>query len=674
MRHSLLSFISPLALAACGGVTDKEQDGPTTLSTFESCEAMEAHLTSSFLHSLSGYGFRGQNDLAVEASGGDIDDGADSSPSSYSTTNVQEKGVDEPDMVKTDGDYIYTLQDGVLSILRSWPAEDAALVSQIDVRSIGADGYTTEKMFLSGDRILAYTQEFNSSDKGWTPQTGFIIIDISDRSDPKVIEKKILDGTLSSARMIGSDVYTVMTTNIAVPETVYDTLYRGSSSVYDEIYALEWDASVTERLAARLKLQAALKPIVEKAVTQVGAEAFLPKLTHEDGSSELLMGCTDVLHSEDISAPGLTTVAHMDLDADTISISADATGVMAGATTVYASQENLYVAQSSHGWWDGISSMRRETRIHRLALNGSRSSYEATGVVDGFLHNQFSMSEFRGMLRVATTLDDWSWGTTTDDSRSGSNVYILDAEQSKMGIIGAVTELAPGEQIFAARFQGERAYLVTFVQVDPLFTIDLSQPTAPKAVGELKIPGYSAYLHPFGEDHLLGVGMAGDWDGSLTSVALSLFDVSDFSDPKQQDQLTLECSSSASEALWDHHAIMVVDDTVAIPVYGYTWDTMGDAGDDWTGADSEWAARSGLLVATVDTDSGLTKRGYVSHRPLVEAIYCPEEEEDCAESSYTAWMRRSLVIEDYLFSISDLGVMVSTMADPETPLASVPFL
>ena len=135
---------------------------------------------------------------------------------------------------------------------------------------------------------------------------------------------------------------------------------------------------------------------------------------------------------------------------------------------MYASTENLYVAQSSSAWWDGFSSIERTTRIHRFTLDGEKTEYTASGEVDGYLHNQFSMSEHEGLLRVATTYDDWWWGTSSDDEKSGNNVFVLDAETEEMPIIGELTGLAPGEQIYATRFQGDRAFMVTFVQVDPL--------------------------------------------------------------------------------------------------------------------------------------------------------------------------------------------------------------
>jgi uncharacterized secreted protein with C-terminal beta-propeller domain len=673
MRHTPSTLLSLLTLAACGGVTDDQPDPSIGLSTFSSCAEMEEHLTESFLHSMTAYAYAMTDDIALDS--GAAEGGGDSAPSSYSTTNVQEKGVDEADLVKTDGEYVYVLNDDVLSIVRSWPAESAKVVGEILIKPISGDGSAVEKMFLSGDRILVYTGEWSDRGGDWRSQTGVSIIDISNREAPVMVDRKLLDGSLVSARMIGTDVYTVLNNSIRLPTEVYEDIDKLPWMMFEDVYDIPWDAPAVDRLAARERLQEIFRPFVAKHVSDAGARSFLPTITHEDGDTEAMLGCTDVLHSKDPSEAGLTTVAHVDLASDKIGVSTESTGVLAGSTTVYASKQNLYIAQTSYGWWDGISDLELETRIHRLALDGADSRYESTGSVDGFLHNQFSMSEHEGLLRVATTYEDWRWGTSSEDRKVGNNIFILDAQQPQMGRIGELTGLAPGEQIYATRFQGDRAFMVTFVQVDPLFTIDLRYPTAPVAVGELKIPGYSSYLHPIGKDHVLGIGMEGTWDGWITGLAISLFDVSNFADPKQQDQLTLECDGSSSEALWDHHAVLVYGDTVAIPAYGYSYSWGSETGDgmDEEATDGEYRETSGLIVADIDTETGLTQRGFVDHRPLVEAIYCPDSD-DCSDTSYMPRMRRSLVIEDYLFSISELGVMVSSMEDPEVPLAAVPLL
>lgn len=673
MRYHPSTLLILSMLGACGGHSDEAPNPELGLSRFDSCAAMEDHLIDAFVYQMANnYGLTRGIDFALDAGMEDAEAGSTSSPSDFSTTNVQERGVDEPDMVKTDGDFVYVLDNGVLSIIDSWPAEDAKLIGEIAIDRLSDYGYATEKMFLSDDRILVFTAEHDVRDERWTDRTGLVVIDISNREAPRVIEETMLDGAMVSARMIGSDVYTVLSHRMPMPAEVYRALDDIPWWTWEMLLDVAWsDGSDTAIAEARERLEAITRPLITDAVRAVGAEDYLPLVTDGEGETTPMLSCTDLLHSWEVSSPALTTVVHVDLQGPTLDVSAESTGVMLGDPVIYASRNNLYIAQTSRGWWDGVSSINRETRIHRLALDGAETRYEATGVVDGYLHNQFSMSEHNGMLRVATTYDDWWWGLPSDETRSGNNVFILDAKEAQMGIIGAVTGLAPGEQIYATRFQGDRAFMVTFVQVDPLFTLDLSNPTEPKAVGELKIPGYSSYLHPFGEDHIIGIGVGGTWEGWLDGVAISLFDVSDFSDPKQQDQLTLECDSSWSEALWDHHAVLVYDDIVAIPAYGYSW--SGGAGDVAVSDEYSDTTISGLMVADIDVEDGLRARGFIDHRPLVEAIYCSDEGEDC-DTSFMPQMRRSLVIEGHLFSISDLGVMVSTVADPETALNMVPLL
>ena len=649
MFKSPITFAALLTLPGCiTSIPEGDGDPSIALSRFDSCEAMNHHLTDSLTRNFTQTGYFGTDVSVAEAM---PDSGAETStPKEHSTTNVQEVGVDEPDLVKTDGSHIYLLNGTKLSIVKSWPAEEAE-----EVGSLSLEG-TPNHLFLLDDRLLVYSTDVAETPaERWVSQTRLDVIDVSDRSNPTVVSSKTLDGTFVSARMIEDDVYTVVRNSISLPDSTSMAIWSVMDEVYEDHF---WGGASSSTRMAKAEMKARIRPIIADAVFGMDRTDLLPAVTHEDGEKEAIIDCTDVFHTDETSDAAMTTVVHIDLSADEIEVTGDATGILAGSTTVYASTENMYVAQSSFAWWDGSSSIDRTTRIHRFELNGEKTEYTASGEVDGYLHNQFSMSEHEGLLRVATTYDDWWWGTSSDDDKSGNNVFVLDAEAEDMPIVGELTGLAPGEQIYATRFQGDRAFMVTFVQIDPLFTIDLSVPTAPEAKGELKIPGFSSYLHPIGDDHILGVGMSGDWDGRMDGIAVSLFDVTDFSDPKQQDQVTLDCDSSWSEALFDHHAILVYGDTVAIPAYGWT-------------SDGDWTAKSGLMVNTIDTKTGLTTRGFVDHRPLVEEVYC-DAEEDCSDTSYVPYMLRSLVIEDMLYSISDLGVMVSTMDDPETPVAMVP--
>ena len=643
MRHTAPIIL--LALTACdpGGPGGNPE---VDLVTFASCDDMKDHLTESFIHQYGGYGSFGAVDEAALPEDSGSSDSGGSGPSDYSTTNIQEQGVEEPDMVKTDGEFIYLTMGDELRIVSSWPVEDAEEVGSVELSG------NSSKMFLKDDRIIAYATEYVDDGDRWSTRTIVDVVDVSDRARPVVISSKSIDGHFVSARRIGSDVYTVTQQSISLPYGVYEDIWEATS----DIDYLRWDATPLAKETHRRTLHNAIRPVVRDAIENTPISEFLPSITHEDGSRDSLAGCTDILHSADVSRPGMTLVSHINMEDDAVRMSGDATAVMAGSTTVYSSKQALYVAQSSFGWWDGFSRIDQVTRMHQFTLDGPETRYTASGEVDGFLHNQFSMSEHEGLLRVATTSQNWWWGTDEENEQEGNNIFVLDAENPQMPIIGELRGLAPGERIYSTRFQADRAFMVTFVQIDPLFTIDLSRPTDPKAVGELKIPGYSAYLQAIGDDHVLGVGMDGDWDGGISGVAISLFDVSDFSDPQQQDQLTLECDYSWSEALWNHHAIMVHNDTVAIPAYGYNW----------TGSEYGYENSSGLLVATIDTETGLNRTGFVDHNKLADEVW------GTSDRTYSPQMLRSLTIEDTLFSISTVGVIASDLNAPELPIAAVP--
>jgi len=305
------------------------------------------------------------------------------------------------------------------------------------------------------------------------------------------------------------------------------------------------------------------------------------------------------------------------------------------------------------------------------------------------------MDEHEGNLRVATTdWNSWGWGegdvatgtdggtaeagsgstdpapppTETEPTEPGSNVFVLAQQGADLVTVGEVRGIAPGEQIYAARFMGDTGYVVTFRQTDPLFVLDLSEASSPTVVGELHVNGYSSYLHPMEDGYLLAVGMDGEADGTINGFAVSLFDVRDPTAPARVDQLTVSSDNwSWSESLWDHHAFTFHDGVLSVPIYTYDYD-------DATGA---WDGFSGMLVAGVDT-AGVTELGRVDHADLVGDSECLWDAEEwgydpCADSYWYANMRRSVVIDGNLYSISDYGVKVTDQDDPATEVARVLF-
>lgn len=658
MRRTLLICLLP-TLAACPATREPVVDPPPVvdsdalLVSVASCTDLKDRVAESWLENLvrnrySNWGWFGE-DVADATPG---DDGAEAGPTDYSETNTQEEGVDEPDIVETDGQYVYSIERDTLFITDSWPADEAHLVGSLTFDT------SVHSMFLDGDRILAFSYDYDAfggpAATQWRGDYGtkLTVIDVSDRAAPTVLREATIEGWFADARRIDGDVYVVTNAWMGMPQELWDLLW-------DETLALpefDWDGTEEEQELQRAEARDLLRPYVEAAVANYDGTTFLPRIVDGNGV-QTLNDCTDVLRPTELTEASLLNVVHFDLRQGASGGELTGTTLLSSGWEVYASQDNLFVTQSSWWWWWGWGAMDLNTHIHQFQLDGTQPEYKGSGSVPGWLLNQFSLSDYEGVLRVATTDIDWWWGTETDDEEPANNVFTLRRSGTSLNILGEVRGIAPGERIMAARFLGDRGYLVTFEQIDPLFTLDLSDPTDPTVVGELEITGFSSYLHPIDEDHLLTVGMEGTEDGQITGLAISIFDVSDFANPTLADRLVVQSDDwSWSESLWDHHAFTFHRDTLNIPIY--TW-TNG-------------VGFSGMLSVDVDVDAGLTEIGRVSHEDLVGDSLCYwGNQVDCDDWYWYAWMRRSVVIEDNLFSLSNYGIKVTDLADPSDELAEI---
>jgi uncharacterized secreted protein with C-terminal beta-propeller domain len=722
------------------------------LRRFESCDDLKQRVTDAWVEEIvrSRYSAWGWYDVAAGAaedgasSEGSGSGGDRSGPSDYSETNTQVEGVDEPDMVKTDGNYLYVLQQntGELTIVKSWPVAEAAIESTLQL-----EGWVSS-MFLEGDTLVVFSQVYDPSWRFGAAQR-ISIVDVSDRSAPAVVREIDLEGYMTAGRRIGSDVYMVLDSWMSYPTEVWQLAQDESLG----LPAANWEGTEEEQEAIRAEARALLAEPVRALVDSMDESELLPQvwdhLPGEEVEGAPLLACEDLYAPEALTQLGTLSVVHLDLAAEPTE-PVSASGVYASGWTVYASQESLYVAQTSWSWWWGWGGQDDlQTHIHRFELAGSDTVYTGSGAVEGWILNQFAMDDDGSNLRVATT--DWnSWGgavgaaegdvvtsgeateaappaegdeTTsdtdedtaeTDAAQPGNNVWILDTEGETLDVVGSVRGIAPGEQIYAVRFLGDTGYVVTFRQTDPLFTLDLSDAANPQVVGELHVPGYSSYLHPVEGGYLLAVGMDGEEDGTINGFAVSLFDVRDPANPTRVEQLAVQSDSwSWSESLWDHHAFTFHNDVLSVPLYTYDYDEL-------TGA---WDGFSGMLVVSVDTTDGLEELGRVDHSDMVAVSECPWDDgyvdegtttetsdpaEDssgstgssdgsadsggastpgsegsaddparepgaCPDSSWYAPMRRSVVIEDYLYSISDYGVKISEHAAPANQVGTLLF-
>ncbi|PXF18439.1 MAG: hypothetical protein CXX76_01545, partial [Methanobacteriota archaeon] len=378
--------------------------------------------------------------------------------------------------------------------------------------------------------------------------------------------------------------------------------------------------------------------------------------------------CQDFVIAEDGTARSVTSIMTLDLESDDLSFEAD--HVMSNWATIYASADMLIIAEMANDWWwfwdDEVADYQEVTNLHAFDISQpGETSYIGSGRVNGTILDQFSLSEHNGFLRVATTTGQWGrwWLSAEEQSGPENHVFVLEqvihaagsTEQStELNVVGHVGGIAVGERIWSSRFVGDRGYLVTFRNIDPLWTLDLSDPANPQVIGELEVPGVSTYIHPLDEDHLLTIGIAGDENGlDWGSTQLSLFDVSDFANPVLASKLELSpvpddekhgWNWAWSEATYEHKAFQYWNGQLAIPLSTsrYTWDENGYGHYEYV---------SKLVLVDVSTEDGLSiyDGTSIDHSMFYEMDEWYWDRPD---------IRRTVFIDDYVYAISQQGVTV----------------
>lgn len=476
-------------------------------------------------------GFEGDMAASTEAPASDESSGTDFAPMpGTSTTNTQEMNVDEGDIVETDGRYVYSIID---HRVRSVDIDNAVLLSEIDLPQ------GDSQMVLSGDQLLVATMT-------WTSAADTIVSHFAiTNGSLELTRRDHLEGSLVSVRAVNGQVHLVL-----------------NSSFMNRVNF------VSPRDGSQDSLDAAEKKNIE-VVNALTIEDFVPRTFEEGpkgswGAKSPAIDCAQLGYPTQFSGWGVTWVASIDMNASA-EVPVGTIGILAQSTSSYTSTESLYIATTR--WDDAVYEQYVPTRqeppytdIHAFTFSADAHdlSYVASGRVVGTLLNSYSMSEYEGALRVATTSYDYDFGGGQDNG-----VHILKVSDSALKEIGSVNGMGRGETIQGVRFDGPRGYVVTFRQVDPLYVLDLSDPTAPELVGELKVPGYSTYLKPIDGDRIITVGMSGTDTGQITGAQVSVFDVSDPSNPLQVATAEI---AEWSEATSDPHAFLWWPETGQIVV------------------------------------------------------------------------------------------------------------
>jgi len=566
---------------------------------------------------------------SVPAGGSD----GDESGTDFSTTNVQVEGVDEPDIIKTDGTRILAVtENGVLHYI---DIDDNGTAGtrrgSVSINAAaGPSGYFHgQEILVSGDRAFVVTQgetgfpvpepmpvevapeettivvdddvvddgdaeaEFADDDVvvedliptepfpgpigGYGPTTTVVEIDLSNPDDLRIAGSLTLDGRYISARAIGDTARIAVTT----PPTDLGFVYPSSPN------AEESAAEANRRL-----------------IRETSVEDWVPafSLVAADGSTSSgnLVDCSGIHAPAEFAGFDMLSVVTVPMD-ESLTAPSATTSVMAAGDTVYASQDRMYI--STNEWIQptideqerGIWEENYQTGIHRFALPTDEAAvYEASGTVDGHLLNQFSMHDREGTFFVATTT-----GTPWSGEQSESQIVAMQPNGEVLEQIGQVGGLGKGEQIFSVRYVDQTAYVVTFRQTDPFYVVDLSAPTDMVVRGELKIPGVSNYLHPISDTLVLGVGQDATDQGRQTGSKVSLFDVSDPADPREVDVWTLPGASSDVE--FDHRAFLWWEptSTAVLPLVS-------------------WADQFAGAVVLDVTEDGISEQGRITHRDEVD--------------------------------------------------------
>ena len=457
-----------------------------------------------------------------------------------SETNTQVKNVDESDIVKVDDKYIYYVSENKVVIIDAQTAETSDKIAEINYKDVN---FYPREIYVKNQKMVVIGNEYDNSCKteiintddttitdkeiaqNNKPKSGMIIYDISNIKEPKEIRRVMIEGSYISSRMIDDNIYYVASKYIATSNIQRNKIEDLDEDKYKPVYQ---DTAVGQE---------------EKCINYDSIYCF----AEIQDASYLMLAGLNINNNEE----------------------ADIRTFLGAGQYVYASEKNMYIATNQMTYGEGYEVLGGTTHLLKIGLNNGKFSFKAENTVDGQVNNQFSMDESENenieTFRIATTI-----GNIWVDKTTANNLYILN---DKLEEIGKVENFGKEEKIYSVRYVGDKAYVVTFKQTDPLFVIDLSNSETPQILGELKIPGYSTYLHPYDETHLIGFGYDTKEDGTRVTtngLKMAMFDISDFNNPQELFKIAIGDSKyTYSELLYNHKVLLFSKEKniIAIPLY-----------------------------------------------------------------------------------------------------------
>jgi uncharacterized secreted protein with C-terminal beta-propeller domain len=529
------------------------------------------------------------------------------SPTRFSETNVQVKGIDESDIVKTDGKYIYQIRGDIVTVSEVYPANEMKVLKNIDFDD---NNFVPNELYVDENHLVVL---------GTTYKSNLNSEKITYENMPSSDNKGDITTLDSKTSIMPGRIMPPYQSKIALSKIISYNIADKNNISFERAVEIEGNYISSRKVGNYIYF------ISNKYMDFCGGDVR-PLYMDSAIQSELkTIDYSDIHYFPNHISPNLISVIALDLDGS--GKQAKLETYLGSSDNIYMSDKNLYIAQSPD---------YNETTIFKFNIDNDNIKYVNKGVVKGHILNQFSMDEFDDSFRIATT----SW------NNSSNNLFVLDQQ---MKTIGKLTGLAPNEKIYSVRFMGEKAYLVTFEQTDPLFVIDLSNKLEPKVLGELVIPGFSNYLHPLDANHILGIGK----DTSVVEdnnfkrvkqggIKIAIFDVSDVTKPVQESMKIIGDSGSYSEALYNHKAILFDKDNnlLALPVNlveykGETYNIVNET--------------QCVFVLDVSLNKGITTKGQIFH----------------SDSNYSqnSKIQRSLYINDILYTVSNSKIKANLISN-----------
>ena len=597
----------------------------------------------------------------------------------FSETNIQVEGVDEPDMVKTDGKYLYIVDNQKVYIIKAYPAEDAEVLSTITI------GHSISNIFINGDKLVVFgsysyfvcnEKEDIGLPNPWfgSSNTYIKIYDLSDRNEPVLEKDIVVAGNYFNARMIGDYVYII--TN------QYSYSIRDCYETDDTIVPLiSIDGVVKEIPLSNLccidvpSSSYTLTHVVSINVKDTDEEV-VDKIFTLGNSQNMYVSKNNIYITYQTNYNDYHVMQQI-IDEVVFPILPDDVKediLNARGFDIQDYNKQQVVQWILNSFYETLDEQQRNdiqieiqkrihrTVIHKIAVNAGNIEYMCNGSTPGRVLNQFSLDEHNGFLRVAAQTD----GYWQSNIKKCTNVYILD---EKLDIVGEVENIAPGENMKSARFMGDRAYLVTFKNVDPFFVLDLSNLYDPEILGELKIPGYSDYLHPYDETHIIGIGKDADetidadkihsedavYYTAILGVKIALFDVSDPENPKEVAKVIIGDRGTSTPVLNNHKALLFdrEKELLVLPISLYEFKDGGKRYADFT--------FQGAYVYKLSLEDGFDFQGRITHRDMEETTETNNYRRYHYCSSYD--ITRSLYIDSVLYTISNNMIKMNSLSD-----------